>query len=51
MKMSEEEQIERMKRNQERVTNRKKPPVPAPGAQTQGQSSEPKAEVCQVINE
>ncbi|XP_005448356.1 pleckstrin homology domain-containing family A member 4 isoform X3 [Oreochromis niloticus] len=44
MKMSEEEQIERMKRNQERVTNRKKPPVPAPGAQTQGQSSEPKAE-------
>lgn len=40
-----------MKRNQERVTNRKKPPVPAPGAQTQGQSSEPKAEVCQVMNE
>ncbi|XP_040885552.1 pleckstrin homology domain-containing family A member 6 isoform X2 [Toxotes jaculatrix] len=34
MKMSEEEQIERMKRNQERLTNRKKPPLPAPGAQS-----------------
>ncbi|XP_042363204.1 pleckstrin homology domain-containing family A member 7 isoform X2 [Plectropomus leopardus] len=30
MKMSEEEQIERMKRNQERMTNRKKPPIPTP---------------------
>ncbi|XP_034049971.1 pleckstrin homology domain-containing family A member 7 isoform X2 [Thalassophryne amazonica] len=35
MKMSEEEQIERMKRNQERLSNRKKPPVPTPGAQIQ----------------
>ncbi|XP_039645271.1 pleckstrin homology domain-containing family A member 6 isoform X2 [Perca fluviatilis] len=30
MKMSEEEQIERIKRNQERLTNRKKPPIPTP---------------------
>ncbi|KAL6095136.1 plekha4 [Pungitius sinensis] len=36
MKMSEEEQIERMKRNQERLTNRKKAPVLA-----LGQSSAP----------
>ncbi|XP_044035139.1 pleckstrin homology domain-containing family A member 6 isoform X2 [Siniperca chuatsi] len=42
MKMSEEEQIERMKRNQERMTNRKKPPISTPGAQTQ--SSETKEE-------
>ncbi|XP_038592512.1 pleckstrin homology domain-containing family A member 6-like isoform X3 [Micropterus salmoides] len=42
MKMSEEEQIERMKRNQERLTNRKKPPISAPGAQNQ--SSEAKEE-------
>lgn len=49
MKMSEEEQIERMKRNQERLTNKKKPPVPTPSAQTQHQSSETRAEVCQVI--
>eukprot|EP00064_Thunnus_orientalis_P005288 superscaffoldBa00000509_g5302 len=44
MKMSEEEQIERMKRNQERMTNRKKPPIPSPGAQTQSQSSETREE-------
>ncbi|XP_069547641.1 pleckstrin homology domain-containing family A member 4 isoform X2 [Brachyistius frenatus] len=42
MKMSEEEQIERMKRNQERLTNRKKPPIPTPGSQTQ--SSETREE-------
>ncbi|XP_039990339.1 pleckstrin homology domain-containing family A member 6-like isoform X2 [Xiphias gladius] len=42
MKMSEEEQIERMKRNQERLTNRKKPPIPTPGAQSQ--SSETREE-------
>ncbi|XP_062299199.1 pleckstrin homology domain-containing family A member 4 [Scomber scombrus] len=40
IKMSEEEQIERMKRNQERMTNRKKPPIPSPGAQTQSQSAD-----------
>ncbi|CAJ1080942.1 pleckstrin homology domain-containing family A member 7 [Xyrichtys novacula] len=34
MKMSEEEQIERMKKNKERLSNRKKPPVPSPGAHT-----------------
>ncbi|KAM7381755.1 hypothetical protein PAMA_012549 [Pampus argenteus] len=44
MKMSEEEQIERMKKNQERLTNRKKPPIPSPGAQTQSQSSETREE-------
>ncbi|CAN9509100.1 unnamed protein product [Ophioblennius macclurei] len=44
MKMSEEEQIERMKRNQERLTNRKKPPLPAPSVQTQIQSSETREE-------
>ncbi|XP_028287969.1 pleckstrin homology domain-containing family A member 4 isoform X2 [Parambassis ranga] len=42
MKMSEEEQIERMKRNQERLNNKKKPPIPASSAQTQ--SSEMKEE-------
>ncbi|XP_041830071.1 pleckstrin homology domain-containing family A member 5 isoform X2 [Melanotaenia boesemani] len=42
MKMSEEEQIERMKRNQERMTNKKKPPIPAQGAQSQ--SSETREE-------
>ncbi|KAM8837222.1 pleckstrin homology domain-containing family A member 4 isoform 2-T2 [Spinachia spinachia] len=31
LKMSEEEQIERMKRNQERLTNRKKAPTATPG--------------------
>ncbi|XP_076616961.1 pleckstrin homology domain-containing family A member 4 isoform X2 [Chaetodon auriga] len=44
MKMSEEEQIERMKRNQERLTNRKKPPISAPGALTQSQDSEMREE-------
>ncbi|XP_031699840.1 pleckstrin homology domain-containing family A member 4 isoform X2 [Anarrhichthys ocellatus] len=39
LKMSEEEQIERMKRNQERLTNKKKPPIPTPG-----QSSETREE-------
>nr|XP_015818817.2 uncharacterized protein LOC107388009 isoform X2 [Nothobranchius furzeri] len=34
-KMSEEEQIERMKRNQERVTNKKKPPASAKEPQIQ----------------
>uniref|UniRef100_UPI0037E882B0 pleckstrin homology domain-containing family A member 6-like isoform X2 n=1 Tax=Semicossyphus pulcher TaxID=241346 RepID=UPI0037E882B0 len=34
MKMSEEEQIERMKKNKERLTNRKKPPIPTQGAQS-----------------
>ncbi|XP_077482554.1 pleckstrin homology domain-containing family A member 4 [Stigmatopora argus] len=40
MKMSEEEQMERMKRNQERMTNRKKPPLPSPAAKTKSQSLE-----------
>lgn len=44
MKMSEEEQIERMKRNQERLSNKKKPPIPGPGAQTQSHCSEAKDE-------
>ncbi|XP_061666441.1 uncharacterized protein LOC133495599 [Syngnathoides biaculeatus] len=44
VKMSEEEQKERMKRNQERMTNRKKPPVPGPAANTQSQSSETQKE-------
>ncbi|CAG5907575.1 unnamed protein product [Menidia menidia] len=35
MKMSEEEQIERMKRNQERLTSKRKPPLPTEGAQSQ----------------
>ncbi|XP_074476215.1 pleckstrin homology domain-containing family A member 4 isoform X3 [Sebastes fasciatus] len=39
MKMTEEEQLERIKRNQERLTNRKKPPIPTPG-----QSSETREE-------
>lgn len=51
MKMSEEEQIERMRRNQERLTNRKKPPISAPGAQTQSQGSDTREEVCQVIHQ
>lgn len=38
-KMTEEEQIERMKRNQDRLTNKKKPPIPTPG-----QSSETRVE-------
>ncbi|XP_019126607.2 pleckstrin homology domain-containing family A member 4 isoform X3 [Larimichthys crocea] len=44
VKMSEEEQIERMKRNQERMTNRKKPPLSTPGTQTQSQGSETREE-------
>ncbi|TMS21989.1 Pleckstrin homology domain-containing family A member 7 [Larimichthys crocea] len=44
VKMSEEEQIERMKRNQERMTNRKKPPLSTPGSQTQSQGSETREE-------
>ncbi|XP_077359586.1 pleckstrin homology domain-containing family A member 4 [Festucalex cinctus] len=44
MKMSEEEQMERMKRNQERMTNRKKPPIHSPAANTQSQSSETQEE-------
>ncbi|XP_034427277.1 uncharacterized protein si:ch211-234p6.5 isoform X2 [Hippoglossus hippoglossus] len=41
-KMSEEEQIERMKRNQQRMTNRKKPPISPMGTQSQG--SDPREE-------
>ncbi|TKS89903.1 Pleckstrin -like proteiny domain-containing family A member 4 [Collichthys lucidus] len=44
VKMSEEEQIERMKRNQERMTNRKKPPLSTPGTQTQSQGLETREE-------
>ncbi|XP_024140155.1 uncharacterized protein LOC112153922 [Oryzias melastigma] len=40
IKMSEEEQIERMKRNQERVTINKKPPLPNQSAQS-SESNEP----------
>lgn len=50
MKMSEEEQIERMKRNQERMTNRKKSPSLASGAQSQNQGSDAREEVCQLIH-
>lgn len=49
--MSEEEQMERMKRNQERMTNRKKPPLPAPGVKAQSQSSRTQEEVCELINQ
>uniref|UniRef100_A0A3Q2Q7X6 Pleckstrin homology domain containing A4 n=2 Tax=Fundulus heteroclitus TaxID=8078 RepID=A0A3Q2Q7X6_FUNHE len=42
MKMSEAEQIERMKRNQERLANKRKPPVAPQGPQNQ--SSETKDE-------
>ncbi|XP_064779852.1 pleckstrin homology domain-containing family A member 4 isoform X3 [Oncorhynchus masou masou] len=44
-RMSEEEQIERMRRHQERVASRRKPPMSGPTSQTQYQSSEPKEEV------
>nr|XP_057918160.1 uncharacterized protein si:ch211-234p6.5 [Doryrhamphus excisus] len=44
MKMSEEEQMERMKRNQERMTNRKKPPIPSAAAKSQSQSLETQVE-------
>ncbi|XP_068162328.1 pleckstrin homology domain-containing family A member 4 isoform X2 [Antennarius striatus] len=43
VKMSEEEQIERMKRNQERLTNNKKSPISAPDAQTKSQGSSEEA--------
>ncbi|XP_070962909.1 pleckstrin homology domain-containing family A member 4 isoform X6 [Oncorhynchus clarkii lewisi] len=43
-RMSEEEQIERMRRHQERVASRRKPPMSGPTSQTQYQSSEPKEE-------
>uniref|UniRef100_A0A4W5RIL8 PH domain-containing protein n=2 Tax=Hucho hucho TaxID=62062 RepID=A0A4W5RIL8_9TELE len=43
-RMSEEEQIERMRRHQERVASRRKPPMSGPTTQTQYQSSEPKEE-------
>lgn len=43
LKMSEAEQIERMKRNQERLANKRKPPVTA--QRPQNQSSETKEEV------
>ncbi|XP_076008173.1 pleckstrin homology domain-containing family A member 4 [Genypterus blacodes] len=43
-KMSEEEQLVRIKRNQERLANRKKPPLPHQAAHTQGQSSEGREE-------
>ncbi|XP_074518739.1 pleckstrin homology domain-containing family A member 4 isoform X2 [Halichoeres trimaculatus] len=42
MKMSEEEQIERMKKNKERL-NRKKPPIPSPGAQTESSGTREEA--------
>lgn len=43
--------MERMKRNQERMTNRKKPPLPAPGVKAQSQSSRTQEEVCELINQ
>lgn len=46
--MTEEEQIERMKKNQERLTNKKKPCLAAQGSQTQSQSSETREEVWQI---
>jgi len=46
MKMSEEEQIERIKRNLERVNNKKKPPIHG-----SGQSLETREEVWQMINQ
>lgn len=48
--MSEEEQIERMKRNQERLANRKKPSLSSPLSQRLSQGSETREEVCQIIN-
>ncbi|KAM4624354.1 uncharacterized protein ACJ7VT_005211 isoform 2-T2 [Polymixia lowei] len=39
VKMSEEEQIERMKRNQKRLANQKKPPMPGAGGPARCQSS------------
>lgn len=47
--MSEEEQIERMRRNQERLANRKKAPVSAPSGQ--GEGSEARDEVRSIIEQ
>ncbi|XP_063749821.1 uncharacterized protein si:ch211-234p6.5 isoform X2 [Eleginops maclovinus] len=41
MKMSEEEQIERIKRNQERLTNRKKPPIHGSGESSETREEAP----------
>lgn len=46
--MSEEEQMERMKRNQERLANRKKSSLSSPGAPRLSQGSETTEEVCQI---
>lgn len=48
--MSEEEQIERIKKNQERLTNKTKAPLSAPGDPTQSQTLEIHEEVWQIIN-
>lgn len=40
-----------MKRNQERLSNRKKLPISAPGAQAQSQGSEMREEVCQIVQQ
>ncbi|XP_041670764.1 pleckstrin homology domain-containing family A member 7 isoform X2 [Cheilinus undulatus] len=42
-KMSEEEQIERMKKNKERLSNRKKPPIPSQSAQTESSGTRDEA--------
>lgn len=42
-RMSEEEQIERMRRNQERLANRKKAPVSAPSGQGEGSEARDEA--------
>lgn len=47
--MSEEEQIERMRRNQERLANRKKAPVSAPSGQ--GEGAEARDEVRSIIKQ
>ena len=44
--MSEEEQLERMKRNQERLANRRTAPLPSPAGHPQCLSSEPTEEVA-----
>ncbi|XP_016536907.1 pleckstrin homology domain-containing family A member 4 isoform X2 [Poecilia formosa] len=43
LKMSEAEQIERMKRNQERLANKRKPPVATPGPQNQSSDTRQEA--------
>ncbi|XP_060885009.1 pleckstrin homology domain-containing family A member 7 isoform X2 [Labrus mixtus] len=43
MKMSEEEQIERMKKNKERLSNRKKPPLPSPSSQSESSGTRDEA--------